>query len=158
MKGFMVALLLIPCASQAAVYKCSTEGDTYFSQIPCEENAEVVEIEETTMFSDPALGAVSATETNEVSASPPRTQEQNLRDFVETLQRQRLEQVEKIDDNIIAIEALMSLGGEAEAGEADQAELTEQLNHLNEERDSIIDQYAAMISEAERRVTELVAK
>jgi len=158
MKGLMIALLLIPCASQAAVYKCSTEGDTYFSQIPCEENAEVVEIEDTAMFSDPALGAVAAVETTETSDSPPRTQEQNLRDFVETLQRQRLEQVEKIDDNIIAVEALMSLSGEAEADEAAQAELTEQLKQLNEDRNSIIDQYAAMISEAERRATELVSK
>lgn len=152
MKGFMLALLVLPCASHGAVYKCSTESDTYFSQIPCEENAEVVEFEETTLSGDSAQGAVAAPGQSEVTQTPERTAEDTMRDFVRTLQRQRLEQVEALDDQILALEAVMSESGGAETDESRRVQLSQQLSQLNSERDSIVEQYAALIEEAERRL------
>lgn len=155
MKGFMVFLLFIPCVAQAAVYKCSSESDTYFSQIPCEENAEVVEFEDNALFSESSSTALATPEPSEPPADVQRTPADNLREFVETLQRQRLEQVEKIDENIIALEALMEASASSDGSSPEQARLVEQIENLNEERKSISDQYAAMISEAESRVNAL---
>ena len=152
MKGFMLALLFIPCASQAAVYKCSTESDTYFSQIPCEENAEVVAIEDTTMFTDEAHGAISTPAETELAAPPKRSPEDNMRDFVETLQRQRMEQLEDMDDQIIALEELIESGDGEDNDESRLAQLNQRLNQLNADRNSVVEQYAALIEEAEKRL------
>lgn len=145
-------LLLWPFTVNADIYRCESKGDTYFSQIPCNDTAEEVVIEDRQMFSAMTVPAEPAPIAGQAQV---RTTADNLREFVETLHRQRSEQMAAVDRDIDAVEAQLAATEGRPADDPERQALNEKLTALNASRVSITDQYESMIAEAERRVAEM---
>lgn len=155
MKFLAGVLLLLPFTVNAEIYRCESKGDSYFSQIPCNDNAEEVVIEDRHMFSDSTLPAGAVPEAGQPGRARVRTTADNLREFVETLHRQRSEQMATVDRDISAVEAQLAAAEGLPADDPKRMALDEKLAALNSSRVSIADQYESMITEAERRVDEM---
>ena len=158
--GLLLPLLLAPCTASAEIYRCESKGETYFSQIPCNDEAEAVVIEDRQMFSTPAAINTlppSAREAAQPSSVPARTPADNLKEFVETLNRQRSEEIARVDGDISSVRAQLAEAEGRPADDPEQVALDERLAELQASRESILRQYDSMIMEAERRVTEMSA-
>jgi len=157
--GLVLPLLLAPCTASAEIYRCESKGETYFSQIPCNDEAQAVVIEDRQMFSTPAAIDTlppSAREAAQPSV-PARTPADNLKEFVETLNRQRNDEIAKVDSDISGVRKQLAEAEGRPADDPEQIALDEQLSELQASRESISRQYDSMIMEAERRVTEMSA-
>lgn len=146
-------LLLSPFTVNAEIYRCESKGDTYFSQIPCNDSAEEVVIEDRHMFSNMTVPA----EAPVAAQAQVRSSADNLKEFVETLHRQRNEEMAAVDRDISVVEAKLSASEGRPADDPERQALNEQLTALNSSRVSISDQYDSMITEAESRVAALSA-
>lgn len=156
----LLPLLLAPCAASAEIYRCESKGESYFSQIPCNDEAEAVVIEDRPMFSTPAAIDTLPPSAREAAAAQPvpaRTPADNLKEFVETLNRQRSEEIAQVDGKITETKAQLAVMAGRPADDPEQAALNEQLTELQASREAVSRQYDAMILEAERRVTEMRA-
>ena len=158
MKIFILLLLLLPVTLQAQIYRCASKGATFYSQIPCTDNAQVVVIEDHPMFSDSASGVKSKPEQESAPAKPERTQADNMQEFISTLRRQRIDQLQQLDGDIAKLRAKLNAAGDSPEEPAQQAALSKQIKDLQASRSSITEQYDSMLAEAERRVAALAAK
>lgn len=145
-------LFLWPLGVNAEIYRCESKGDTYFSQIPCDDSAEEVVIEDRQMFSNMTVPADPAPAAGQAQV---RTTADNLKEFVETLHRQRNEEMAALDLDITSVEAQLAAAEGRPADDPERQALDEKLATLNASRISIADQYESMITEAERRVAEM---
>ena len=157
MKHLAGLLLLLPCTVNAEIYRCESKGDTYFSQIPCNDQAEAVVIEDTHLFKAQMIPPDPEAGEGVPRKAQVRTPADNLREFVETLQRQRNEQMAQVDGDISSVEQQLAATEGAPADDPERLALAEKLAELNSSRASISSQYESMIAEAERRVAEMSA-
>mgnify|MGYP003574677905 FL=1 len=133
---------------QAQVYRCDSPNGPVYSQIPCDENAERL-----TRY-DPVVKAEEAPELNAESATDSEATERQLspmETFVTTLHNQRQQQVAEIDSNITYLKQQLNATGELAIEESNREFLESDLARLEDERTSIVEQYARLISEAESR-------
>jgi len=158
MKMLTLLLVVLPGVAQAQIFRCEAEGESYFSQIPCAENSQAVVIEDRLMFSEASPAAEKQNEEPEPPVERVKTQAENMQDFVSTLYRQRTEQLQEIDKNIADLESQLNKLGDVPPDDPQRQGLTSQLIENKSSRESIVDQYQSMISEAERRVAALSGK
>jgi F0F1-type ATP synthase membrane subunit b/b' len=74
-----------------------------------------------------------------------------MENFVATLHSQRQQQLAEIDENIAGLKKSLKAEGEQALDEAERQAASEKLAALESDRISIDQQYASLISEAERR-------
>jgi len=147
-KPLLFLFIFLPLSLQAQVYRCDGPDGPVFSQIPCAENAEVVAIY------DPAAKSADASEPDpgqdeeiEPVIEPPTPME----NFVATLHSQRQQQLADLDENIADLKKSLKAEGEQALDGVDRQAASEKLATLESDRISIDQQYASLISEAERR-------
>jgi len=151
----LVLLLLLPVTLQAQIYRCASEGATYYSQIPCANDAQEVVIDDHPMFSESAPDSKAKPEEQPAAERRARSQADSMKEFIATLRRQRAEQLQQLDSDIAKLEAKLSAGGDPAADPAQQMASSQQLKNLLSSRSSIVEQYDSMLAEAERRVAAL---
>jgi len=156
----LILLFFLPLFAEAQIYRCSDKGETYFSQIPCTEDAETVTVEDQRMFNDgsaaarlpePSASGVDAAADSKTENSPA----DSLTQFVERLQGQRKTQIDEIETAIAGYQALLGQSDEQIAEFGSRPEIEQKITALHAARSEIDQQYQAMIAEAERRVTEM---
>jgi len=147
-KPLLFLFIFLPLSLQAQVYHCDGPGGPIYSQIPCAENAEVVTIY------DPAAISAEASEPDpkpeeevEAVAVPPTPME----NFVATLHSQRQQQLAEMDENIANLKKSLKAKGEQALDDTDSQLAGVKLATLESERTAVDEQYASLISEAERR-------
>ena len=152
-----ILLLLLPLSLAADVFRCQSKGDTYYSQIPCKPDSEVVELEEHSLLTDSGQGSVdSAAQTQQqvqvtTEQNTRRSPQDGMREFVQTLQRQQSEQLLAVDRQIETLESQIE---SSDSDSPERMDLGEQLLVLQESRSTISSQYDSMISETQRRLEE----
>jgi hypothetical protein len=156
MKAIFPLFFFLPLVLQAQVYRCDGPDGAIYSQIPCEENAEEVTIEDTRMLTEggdssdtlPEAGRDAAAE--DLDSAPV-----NLMDsFVTTLVSQRESQIGEIDRKIAEERVFISSDEFNEADEETRSNAIGRLAKMQSERQSILEQYESLIQEAERRAAE----
>ena len=145
----LIFLLFIPLALQAQVYRCDTPQGTIYSQMPCSEDAEL--LEEYQPMRQP--GVESSDRSDDSSASQPEDVDppSAMEMFISTLERQREDQLSTIDANIKGLQQQLAVTGDQGPDEASRKLMQSQLERQQLERASISEQYAALISEASNR-------
>ena len=149
-KAFFILVLFFSCSLNAQVYRCDSPNGPVYSQIPCAENAEIV------VIYDPAAKSDDDSGFNSKQDEPVETVEKQptpMENFVVTLHNQRLQQIGEIDDNISHLKELLDAEGEQALEGTDRTAAASKLAALESDRDSIVEQYASLISEAERRAS-----
>lgn len=144
----LILILMSPLTLQAQVFRCDGPNGAVYSQIPCDENAERLTRydPEVKAEDDPDLNAESATDSEAIEKEPSP-----METFVTTLHNQREQQVGEIDSNIAILKKQLNASGELAAEESNRKFLESDLARLENERTSIVEQYARLISEAESR-------
>ena len=153
-----VLLLLLPVTLQAQIYRCASQGATYYSQIPCANDAQEVVIDDHPMFSESAPDLKAEPGEQPAPAQRVRSQADSMKEFISTLRRQRTEQLQQLDSDIARLEAKLSASGDSPVDTSQQMASSQQLKNLLSSRSSIVEQYDSMLAEAERRVATLSAK
>jgi len=154
----MLLFLFLPGLTQAQIFRCQEKGETWFSQIPCTDGSEAVVVEDQPLFSEAINESVLQPRTPLETGNPARTQAENLQEFVSTLHRQRIEQLQQIDEEISALAARLDDTGDAPEDGEQRKLLAAQLAEMQTSRSSIEEQYDSLITEAERRVVALSAR
>ncbi len=155
MKFAGILLLILPLSLAADVFRCQSKGDTYYSQIPCKPDSEIVELEGHRLLTDSGEGGVDSPAQKQEQAqvttgqNAPRSPDDGMREFVQTLQRQRSEQLLAVDRQIAAIESRIE---SSDSESPEQMDFGRQLLALQESRSTISSQYDSMISETQRRL------
>ena len=147
-KPLLFLFIFLALSVQAQVYHCDGPGGPVYSQIPCAENAEVV------VIYDPAAKSADASEPDsnqdeeiEPVVEPPTPME----NFVATLHNQHQQQLAEIDESIAGLKKSLKTEGEQALEDPDRQAAAIRLAALEADRVSIDEQYASLISEAERR-------
>lgn len=156
MKAIFSLFLLLPLTLQAQVYRCDGPDGAVYSQLPCDENAEEVVIEDTRMLTEGNGPKVEATGVGKAAGTQALEQAPvNLMDsFVATLVSQREIQIGEIDRKIAQERAYIRSDEFAEADRETRQSATGRLGDMQSERKSILEQYESLIREAERRAAE----
>ncbi len=137
---FFYLVFLFPLSLQAQVYRCDGADGLVYSQMPCAENAERL------AAYDPVLDVEVEKPVGAVEKQPSA-----MENFVITLNNQRRQQMLELDGNITRLQEQIAADGEQAPDESERAAMESELSTLKSERESISDQYASLISEAERR-------
>jgi len=140
----LILIFMFPLVLQAQVYRCESPTGSVYSQIPCDENAERL------AKYDPVVKADDNpdSEANEIAAEKQLSPMEN---FVTTLHNQQAQQVGEIDKNIALMQKQLNASGDLAMEEPNRKYLESDLEKLENERTSIVEQYARLISEAESR-------
>ena len=148
-KSLLFLLIFLPLSLQAQVYRCDGPNGPVYSQIPCDENAEIVVIYDPVSKAedDDSETGSGQEEAEEIVEKPPTPME----NFIATLHSQRQQQIGEIDANMAHLNGLLNAEGELTLEEEDRKAVESQLAALQSERNSIVEQYASLISEAEQR-------
>ena len=144
----LILILMFPLLLQAQVYRCESPNGPVYSQIPCDEDAERL-----TRY-DPVAKADDNPDSNTESEADSVVEEKKLspmETFVTTLHNQRQQQVGEIDGNIALLKKQLDATGELAIEKSNRKFLESDLEKLESERTSIVEQYARLISEAESR-------
>jgi len=142
---FLLVLFLVPMTLEAQVYRCDTPEGSIYSQLPCSDSAE--RLPEFDPVVEAETLSVSETEGIEPAVKPPSAME----NFISTLEKQREQQFNTIDANMRTLQQQLDTTGEEAPDEGTRAMLERELATLASERESIGDQYAALIREAANR-------
>jgi len=142
----LILILIFPLLLQAQVYRCDSPNGPVYSQVPCDENAERLTRYDPVVKADDRPDPDS--EADDVAAEKQLSPMEN---FVTTLQNQRQQQVGDIDSNIALLKKQLDATGELAIEESNRKFLESDLEKLETERTSIVEQYARLISEAESR-------
>jgi len=147
-KALLFLIILLPVSLHAQVYRCDGRDGPVYSQIPCEENAEMVVIYDPVAKTDddPALVSEQDEPVETVEKQPTP-----MENFVTTLHNQRRQQIGQIDQTIIQLKEMLEAEGEQALEEPEREAAASKLATLESDRDSIVEQYASLIGEAERR-------
>jgi len=138
--SLFVLVLLFSLNLQAQVYRCDSADGPVYSQMPCSENAERLPAY------DPAVDTVEAEPVPSTVKQPTA-----MENFVMTLHRQRQQQMSEMDARISQLQSQIDATGEQAPDASQISDLRAELVVVQSERLSISDQYATLISEAERR-------
>jgi hypothetical protein len=137
---FSSLVLFLPLSLQAQVYRCDSSQGPVFSQMPCAADAERL------VSYDPVIEIESEQATKTIE-KPPSAME----NFVITLHQQQQRQMAELDDRITQLKSQIAGDGEHQPDENLQKALTTRLATLTAERESVSNQYVALINEAESR-------
>ena len=148
MKAIFFLLLFFPLALQAQVYHCDGPNGPIYSQIPCEEDAEQVLILDSQREADD--GDVGDAEAKAVEETPT----DRLNTFIASLEKQREAHIDQINHNIETMNQQMASDDFASTDNATKEEFRKSLLGMEMERDSILEQYDALIIEAEKRTAQ----
>ncbi|HKJ16144.1 MAG TPA: DUF4124 domain-containing protein [Xanthomonadales bacterium] len=173
LKGFctflIVALLIATIPDVAAqVYRCETASGVVYADFPCGEAAEeivvdVVEpaVQETPEVADESSGLAGSVTDDSISTDaaaegatevPPPVQEvTTLNEFSKMLVTQRETQISEIDRNLLELRARVNSEEFRTADSTTQARMMLEIRELEASRDSIMEQYATLIAEAQSR-------
>ncbi len=166
MNRLIVLLLFVFTAwsAQAQVYRCEGPDGPWYSQLPCDEAAEPLVLEDRLMFSaSPQVGSVRAdgSAATDAAAAPAaetaKSPAENMQAFVERLQLQRAQQLDQLDQDIIDLEAELNATENASSDDPELLARAAELKSLYASRNSISEQYESMILEAQRRAESLAA-
>lgn len=152
MKAIFSLFLFFPLALQAQVYHCSSPDGPIYSQIPCEANAEQVVIHNSRMMTDD--GDAAGPEPRQESEAVEVTATDRLNAFIVTLEKQREAHIGQLDSNIESMRQQMASDDFASTDDVTKKEFNRSLFDLKLERYSILEQYDALIYEAERRTAQ----
>ena len=150
MKAIFFLLLFFPLALQAQVYHCDGPNGPIYSQIPCEEDAEQVLILDSQREADDGDVGDAEAEAEAIEETPT----ERLNTFIATLEKQREAHIDQINRNIENMRQQMASDDFASTDNATKEEFRKSLLGMEMERESILDQYDALIDEAERRTVQ----
>lgn len=149
MKGITLFLLLGMLAaspfSMAQVYRCETAEGLVYSDLPCGETAEEIVLEG--MEPEPEDGG-----------QPPGGDARvpdgvaDLHSFLDMLRSQREYQIGEIDKNLAMLRRQAGSMEFLQLDPAAQADITDRIAALESSRESILQEYASLIAEAESRL------
>jgi len=142
---FLLILFLAPMTLGAQVYRCDTPEGTVYSQMPCSENAERLP------EFDPVVEAENESVPEMAEAAPTVKPPTAMENFILTLEKQREQQFSTIDANMQTLQQQLNTTGEDAPDERTREMLEREMATLASERQSIGDQYAALIREAANR-------
>jgi len=142
-----ILLVFLSLPVHAQVYHCKGPAGPVYSQMPCAEDAERL-----TDY-DPVVkrSAGSDSEQGQGQAVVSQEQSNTMEHFVATLQKQRQQQMSELDQNIAQMQSQLDSDQAEDRNESDHAALAAELAALISERESVSEQYTALIAEAERR-------
>lgn len=152
--GFCIILEPV-LAAGPGIYRCGPADSQWYSQIPCEENSEMVTVEDQFMFSDTATSdadPAGSAEPGEGAAGQQADAASKAQAFITQLEKQRSQQLAVIDQNIEELQALSGNPDAAEGQSGDGEAAAVLLANLQDARQSIISEYEAMISAARQRI------
>ena len=147
-KAIFLSILFLPLTLSAQVYRCDGPGGPVYSQIPCGENAEKVEIHDPMLRNkEEDIPRIDQPSEEEPVAEPPSAME----GFIATLQRQQREQLAEIDQNIVRLKRQLNAKGDEAPDEPARNHIVSELSSLESARISVANQYDALIAEASSR-------
>jgi len=145
---YFILLIFFSLSLQAQVYRCDGPSGPVYSQMPCAADAEhLVDYdphEEAVADAGPENG-------QEIAGEPAQKPPTAMENFVATLYKQRQQQIGDMDKKIDRLQNQLNNQGEGELDDGTRASITAELSTLKSERDSVSEQYVALISEAESR-------
>ncbi len=151
MKAIIFLFLFSPLALQAQVYRCDGPDGPIYSQIPCEDNAEQVAILDLQGVTGSDVGDPEGRQEPEAIEETPTDR---LNTFIATLEKQRRAHIDQINHNIETMNQQMASDDFTSTDNATKEEFRKSLLGMEMERDSIPEQYDALIDEAERRTAQ----
>lgn len=86
-----------PVTAESAIYRCGAAGSQRFSQIPCEENSEQVNVEDHFMLKEAGVTDPADSMQAEDSAADHADVASKAQAFITQLEKQRNEQLAEID-------------------------------------------------------------
>jgi hypothetical protein len=147
-KAFFLAILFLPLTLSAQVYRCDGAGGLVYSQIPCGDNAEQVEIHDPMLRNETEeTSSIDQGPENEPEVEPPSAME----NFIATLHRQQQEQLAEINQNIVRLKQQLRAEGDEAPDESGRQHILSELSSLVSARASVSSQYDALIAEASSR-------
>jgi hypothetical protein len=151
-KAILLSVLFLPLTLSAQVYRCDGPGGLVYSQIPCGENAEQLEIHDPMLRNDEEdTTSIDQRSEEEPVAEPPSAME----GFIATLHRQQREQLAEIDDNVTRLKKLLYAEGDEAPDQSVRNHIVSELLSLKSARESVSRQYDSLIAEASSRTGSL---
>lgn len=157
---FLVATVLaISMPGTAQVYRCESSGSVAYSDLPCGDSAQEVVLD----VPEPATGrehsqaqfraaAAARARPDEKKAPVISEGERNISQFLNMLHDQRRRQIEEIDQTIASLRVQAESEEFGRYDEARQAKMLVELDRLESSRASILEEYSALIQEAQSRL------
>lgn len=167
-----VTLLAASFNLAAQVYRCETGSGVTFSDMPCGDSAEQIEVQGVVVDTR-GVGAPDYAEANpaptdgqtltaeaapalapaQITAAPSNLEggvqdEQFLTDFLSMLKSQREVQIGEIDDQLVVLRERL----ESSPSESSADNMQNQIAALESNRTAILSEYDALIAEAEARL------
>lgn len=151
-KAFLLSVLFLPLTVSAQVYRCDGPGGPVYSQIPCGENAEQLEIHDPMLRTGEAdIASIDQRSEEDPVVEPPSAME----GFIATLHRQQREQLAEIDENATRLKKLLYAEGDEAPDESVRNYIVSELASLKSARESVSKQYDSLIAEASSRTGSL---
>lgn len=142
----------------AQVYRCESDGGVVFSDMPCSEGAEQIEVQGDVVdmrgVGSPGtqpLDPPASVNAPEPQPEAPPSSGQRLNQFLDTLRTQRDQQLRLIDQQIAQLQSRANSPGFSDLGEEQQAAVNNQIISLESNKAALVSEYEALIAEAERR-------
>lgn len=144
---------------EAQVYRCEGDSGVVYSDMPCSETAQEIVLDvvqpatdtDQPQFRVATAGAEAAPQAEQ--AEPGIDQgEQNISQFLKMLHDQRRQQMGEIDQSIDSLQAQTEGDAFKQLDPERQAEIISELDRLVSSRESILEEYAALIQEAQSRL------
>ncbi len=151
-KAFFLSVFFLPLTLNAQVYRCDGPGGPVYSQIPCGENAEQLELHDPMLRTDAEDIASIDQRSEEDPVVEPRSA---MEGFIATLHRQQREQLAKIDEDTTHLKKLLYAEGDEAPDESARNHIVSELVSLKSVRESVSRQYNSLIAEASRRTGSL---
>ena len=163
LKGFCTIFIcagasLVASNLAAQVYRCETDAGVVFSDMPCGESAQQIEVKGDVVdmkgvggSTAPFPAADSGASAGDLASQPEQDSPQTLDQFLDVLGAQRDQQIGLIDEQIRQLQDQLSGRELSELDPDQQAAFEEQLRSLETNRSSILSEYEALIREAASR-------
>ncbi len=164
----MISAALLMAAStslSAQVYRCESPSGITFSDMPCSDSAEQIEVSGDVMDSrgvGSSTSAAVADGSGELDSSldsegqtPPEFQDSpqgNIQQFVATLEAQREQQLAQVDRQLSQLRQEAGSDVFASFDPEYQNDVLNRIETLESARINITEEYAALIAEANRRL------
>ena len=160
LKGFctilpLAALIVGGDNLSAQVYRCETAAGMIYSDMPCGESAEEMELDVFEPVTEPEeMPAMEQEEIPETVSSDVslETETQAFNQFLKILRNQRKTQIDEFDRNLTDLRIEASSAEFLNKDDESKAAITARIDALETSRASVVDEYDALITEAERRM------
>lgn len=147
-----------PCL-EAQVYRCEGASGVIYTDMPCGETAQEIVLDVVQPATDsvpPSNQVATADAVAATQAEQPESAiaegEQNISQFLNMLHDQRRQQMGEIDQTIDSLRAQTEGDAFSQLDPERQAEIIAELNQLVSSREAILEEYSALIREAQSRL------